>query len=546
MKNVDRKRADIEANTEKKQEEAGQREGASMRAPAKGQGNKIDPAKTDVTAALSEAILQRILLAIPESARVPCSLVCHRWLLAVGKLHRSLRLLDWRFLESGRLVQRFPNLTDLDLTWACVQDVPRKNCILLGMPQLMLPLSPYVTREDKPFSLEACIRTQQVSPEALDRGLAVLGSGCPDLQRLRLVDVRSSHGLGGSFSEWEFVSANEKAGQKPVQLLRDVGDAVPTTLASGGDNKGMMDGENTRDGELVVGNAEYAVRDESLGQAGSGDERRKVGINEEGLRISVPDNADGGMKKVGPNTEVGLRNVGSNLDVEGKNASATRAGGVVRTEGESDGELGKKGGQQGKGPNPGEAGLVALARGCPTLQDLEIHQCTDETITSIVSCQNVQILRLVGTVPGFSNCSFTDVGLTILANRCRRLLRLELSGCEASFAGIAAIGQCCMMLEEMTLSSTGFQEGWVAALGYFQSLITLRLESCKFIDRRPGPYEHINSCQTLEKLQLVCCDLRDRAGLAALLTVCANTRELEFQDCWGLDDESFTLAANCK
>ncbi|CAM6108743.1 unnamed protein product [Calypogeia fissa] len=501
-----------------------------MRAPAKGQGNKIDPAKTDITAALSDALLQRILLAIPESARVPCSLVCHRWLRAVGKLQRSLRLLDWQFLESGRLVQRFPNLTDLDLTWACIRDVPRNNSILLAMPQLILPLHPYVTREDKTFSMEACIRSQQVSPEALDRGLAVLATGCPDLQRLRFVDVSNNHGPGGSFSEWEFVSANEKAGLQPVHMLRDV--------SGDGENKAGKDGEKARGdgGEMVVvRNGENAVRDESLDI-----------LDQAGTRVVKDDNADSGMKKAGPNTDAGVKNtVGSNLvdAVEGKNTSApTKAGG------ESDGELRKKGGQQqGKGSNnQGEAGLVTLAKGCPTLQDLEVHQCTDETITSIVTCQNVQILRLVGTVPGFSNCSFTDVGLTILANRCRRLLRLELSGCEASFAGIAAIGQCCMMLEELTLSSTGFQEGWVAALGYFQSLITLRLESCKYIDRRPGPTEHIKSCQTLEKLQLVCCDLRDRSGLAALLTVCANTRELEYQDCWGLDDESFALAATCK
>jgi hypothetical protein len=64
-----------------------------MRAPAKGQGNKIDPAKTDTTAALPDAVLQRILLAIPEAARAPCSLVCQRWLRAVGKLQRILHLL---------------------------------------------------------------------------------------------------------------------------------------------------------------------------------------------------------------------------------------------------------------------------------------------------------------------------------------------------------------------------------------------------------------------------------------------------------------------
>jgi F-box/leucine-rich repeat protein 2/20 len=35
-------------------------------------------------------------------------------------------------------------------------------------------------------------------------------------------------------------------------------------------------------------------------------------------------------------------------------------------------------------------------------------------------------------------------------------------------------------------------------------------------------------------------------GFAALLAVCVSTKELEFQDCWGLDDDSFSLAASCK
>jgi hypothetical protein len=530
-----------------------------MRAPAKGQGNKIDPAKTDITAALPDSVLQRILLAIPEAARAPCSLVCQRWLRAVGKLQRTLHLLDWQFLESGRLALRFPNLTELDLTWACMQYVRRNNTsVMLAMPRLKVPLCAVVPREDQPFTMESGLRSQQISTDSLNKGLAVLAAGCPDLQRLRLVDVSNNHVPGASFSEWEFVSANEKAGQKAVQLIRDVGDdstlAKEVEISSKDLNDkptkdtemGWKEGE-ARNGEAR--NGEHGIKDEGMGQERAGDEQ-KVGANEERLRGPVTDSTETEVRNGSLNGVSGGKNLTSSLDGEGKIASEAKVGGALNMERDVDGELGKKGDHL-KGSfkgslNQGEAGLVTLGKGCSLLQELEIYQCTDETITSIVAFQNVQILRLVGTVPGLSTCSFTDVGLTILANRCRRLIRLELSGCEASFAGIAAIGQCCLMLEELTLSSTGFQEGWVAALGYFQSLKTLRLENSRYVDRGPGPSEHLERSFTLEKLQLVCADLRDRVGFAALLTVCGNVKELEFQDCWGLDDETFALAANCK
>ncbi|KAI5079534.1 hypothetical protein GOP47_0005013 [Adiantum capillus-veneris] len=191
-------------------------------------------------------------------------------------------------------------------------------------------------------------------------------------------------------------------------------------------------------------------------------------------------------------------------------------------------------------------GLAYLAKKCPTLQELVLNQCTDDSLYAISACQNLQILRLVGTVSGFYHCTFTDIGLTILAKGCSRLVKLELSGCEASYDGIAAIGRCCFMLEELTLSNQGFYEGWIAALHFCSCLKKLRLESCKQIDPIPGPLEHLHSCQTLQRLELVRCNLRDKAGFSALLSVASLVKELHFQDCWGLDDETFKLLEICR
>lgn len=136
--------------------------------------------------------------------------------------------------------------------------------------------------------------------------------------------------------------------------------------------------------------------------------------------------------------------------------------------------------------------------------------------------------------------------MTILAQGCPRLLKLELVGCEWSYDGIKAIGQCCQMIEELTFCDHRLEGGWLAALSYCTNLKTLKFQSCKFIDQSPGPDEHLGSCPTLEELHLQRCQLRDKQGLGALFLVCEAVRELVFEDCWGLDNNSFMAASICR
>ncbi|CAF2034464.1 unnamed protein product [Brassica napus] len=52
---------------------------------------------------LSDQLLLRVFSKLPISHLVSTSLVCKRWLFLHGRLVQSLKLLDWHFLESGRL-----------------------------------------------------------------------------------------------------------------------------------------------------------------------------------------------------------------------------------------------------------------------------------------------------------------------------------------------------------------------------------------------------------------------------------------------------------
>ncbi|KAH7425931.1 hypothetical protein KP509_11G078200 [Ceratopteris richardii] len=412
----------------------------------KGLGNKIDPNKgvtafpvvcADLTAGLSDELLLHVLSHVSDDP-YPCSLVCKRWLRLHGMLKPSLKLKEWRFLESGRMTTRFPNLADVDLSGAWLSSRSKPNKILFTHNSITINLC---TNAYDPDSIERFIEDQQVSPSSLDRGIKLLADNCPGLQRLCLIDVRRPTYNYNSFRRREVSKTN---GVSP-----DLNDQYS-----------QMDAKFNSNNVNEETNRQFSWQ-------------QKVDVSPSG-------------------------------------------------------------------------GLAYLAQKCPTLQELVLNQCTDESLYAISAFENLQILRLVGTVSGFYHCTFTDVGLTILAKGCSRLVKLELSGCEASYDGISAIGQCCFMLEELTLSNQGLYEGWIGALHFCGCLKTLRLESCKQIDPIPGPSEHVQCCPALEVLELVRCNLRDKAGFSALVSVAASVKELCFQDCWGLDDETFKLLETCR
>ncbi|KAI9073106.1 hypothetical protein K1719_044936 [Acacia pycnantha] len=193
-----------------------------------------------------------------------------------------------------------------------------------------------------------------------------------------------------------------------------------------------------------------------------------------------------------------------------------------------------------------EVGLLSVAEECPTLQELELQKCDDNVLRGIAACQNLQILKLIANVDSFYSSVVSHIGMTILAQGCKRLVKLELSGCEGSFDGIKAIGTCCQMLEELTLSDHRMDDSWQAALSFCENLKTLRIQSCKWIDVHPGPEEHLGSCFELERLHLQKCQLRDKNGVGAIFGVCRAAREIIIQDWWGLDDLTFSFASICR
>ncbi|CAA6656147.1 unnamed protein product [Spirodela intermedia] len=171
-----------------------------------------------------------------------------------------------------------------------------------------------------------------------------------------------------------------------------------------------------------------------------------------------------------------------------------------------------------------DRGLMNVADNCPTLLELDLHWCTDSSLSPISAFSNLQILKVIGC----------------------RLVKLDLIGCEGSYDGISAIGRCCLMLEELTLCDHRMDAGWIAGLSFCGNLKTLRLIHCRIIDKDPGPVEHLGSCAAIEHLHLQRCQLRDKRSLNALFFVCEAVKDIVFHDCWGLDDDIFGTASLCR
>ncbi|KAE8729013.1 F-box protein [Hibiscus syriacus] len=180
------------------------------------------------------------------------------------------------------------------------------------------------------------------------------------------------------------------------------------------------------------------------------------------------------------------------------------------------------------------------------MQELELHCCGDLALKPISGIKNLQVVKLIGFIDVLYNSAISDIGLTLLAQGCRRLVKLELCGCEGSYDGVKAIGQCCQMLEELTLSEHRMDGGWLAGLSFCGNLKTLRLKSCRSIDKFPGADEHLGSCFTLEELHLQGCQIREMQSVKALFLVCENVRDILLQDCFGLEDDVFGLASICR
>ncbi|CAN6860961.1 unnamed protein product [Brassica oleracea] len=124
---------------------------------------------------LDDSSLLRVFSKLPISHRLSTSLVCKRWLFLHGRLVPSLKLLDWHFLESGRLFARFPALTQIDtVPSSCLRLAPNSGVLLSFKPSsfFSLPISSSTHDDD------------DLSSDRIHQGLHLIAQKYPNLRRI--------------------------------------------------------------------------------------------------------------------------------------------------------------------------------------------------------------------------------------------------------------------------------------------------------------------------------------------------------------------------
>ncbi|CDY65394.1 hypothetical protein HID58_031454 [Brassica napus] len=136
---------------------------------------------------LSDQLLLRVFSKLPISHLVSTSLVCKRWLFLHGRLVQSLKLLDWHFLESGRLFARFPALTQIDtVPSSCLRLAPNSGVLLSFKPSsfFSLPIS----------SSTSSTHHDDLSSDRIHQGLHLIAQKYPNLRRIAVFGA-SEYGL---------------------------------------------------------------------------------------------------------------------------------------------------------------------------------------------------------------------------------------------------------------------------------------------------------------------------------------------------------------
>jgi F-box/leucine-rich repeat protein 2/20 len=106
--------------------------------------------------------------------------VCKKWSKISGRLVRSLKVLDWDFLESGRLVYRFPNLSEVNIVPACIH-MPRNSGITLSNKYVSVHVCSQIVHDG------FIRKNDMLQAKVVDKGIQILVQGCTNLRKLVLI-----------------------------------------------------------------------------------------------------------------------------------------------------------------------------------------------------------------------------------------------------------------------------------------------------------------------------------------------------------------------
>ena len=157
--------------------------------------------------------------------------------------------------------------------------------------------------------------------------------------------------------------------------------------------------------------------------------------------------------------------------------------------------------------------LAALARGCPHLQTLRLKgvgaSMSDRVLAAIgESCHALTTLDVSGG-------ACTDAGLRALAAGCPRIAELYLSGCRrVSCVGVIAISAGCAaslrLLDLQGCSAVGDPAAMALAANCAAALETISFQCCPLLSDK-GFGALVDACPRLRHITLKHCDVSDES-----------------------------------
>lgn len=212
-----------------------------------------------------------------------------------------------------------------------------------------------------------------------------------------------------------------------------------------------------------------------------------------------------------------------------------------------------------------DAAVIALARGCPLLEDMRLadYQPTDEVLAVLaVSCHNLKRVELGDYTP-----LCTDQGLLALARGCPMLTQLHLNNnAVVTDAGILGLAEHCHMLESVSIAGTILitsaslcplftssprvisirldqcdsvtDEVLVAISQHCPKLATLDINNCKLLTGVVPLLDIASHCILLERLQLLGYSTLTDAAVEAFIRHCKRLKHILLYECPNITSHS--------
>ncbi|EFJ31715.1 hypothetical protein SELMODRAFT_87311 [Selaginella moellendorffii] len=163
------------------------------------------------------------------------------------------------------------------------------------------------------------------------------------------------------------------------------------------------------------------------------------------------------------------------------------------------------------------AGIVALARNCSALVELDLRCCNslgDLELAAVCQLGSLRKLDLTGCY------MISDAGLGCLAAGCKKLQVVVLKGCVGiSDAGLCFLASNCKELTTIDVSYTEITDDGVRCLSNLPSLRVLNLAACSNV----GDAGLTRTSTSLLELDLSCCRSVTNVGISFL-----SKRSLQF------------------